>query len=60
MTKAILEKRGALNYFIKELLDRVKSQTAEVMVFGSLAKKRARAESDVDVFMFIMRMKKNS
>lgn len=51
MTEAVLKKRKALNYFLKGLLDRARSQIAKVMAFGSLAKKSVRAESDVDIFI---------
>ncbi|KPV63658.1 MAG: HEPN domain protein [Candidatus Bathyarchaeota archaeon BA1] len=51
MAEPLRNKREAVNHFVKKLLDVAKGQIAKVLIFGSLAKKNIRTESDIDVFI---------
>ncbi|HAZ31168.1 MAG TPA: hypothetical protein DCY61_00430 [Dehalococcoidia bacterium] len=51
----ITEKREALDYFLKRLLDsEVKDYIAKILLFGSVASGNATASSDIDVFVFTL------
>jgi len=51
----ITEKREALDYFLKRLLDsEVSDHIAKIFLFGSVASGNATGNSDIDVFVFTL------
>ncbi len=51
----ITEKREALDYFLKRLLDsEVSDYIAKIFLFGSVASGNAAGNSDIDVFVFTL------